>query len=595
MKLLRRNPTTGNFQEVEVNVSGNPSANNGMMFDTTNLVLGQAVNAANDPAKLLSAREIPTDGNEFSFVERKANAILLVRLTGRTGDTLTKSILEFTNGETYATAPNGIMQLAYMADKTLRFWGKDGTNGWKNSLTVEPDGDIAVQKSIFVRQDGQVGTSLYEIRQDPGTGQTDVLNLKRSGTSTTGGADPSYTLLEIEAPTRTLAADPQEATISLSRKFDTRNEFLDVFNNGYPSGTFPSMDMGLRVQKRGAGILRPLVFQFASGLSSVVDALRFTPLVVNGSGVVTDGEVTFKAPFRPVLANSLGLEFGDGDSSHRIILKAPNTVPNSYSLNLPSAPPSPGQVLQATNATDLTWAAASGGGTTTYITAAYTVQTNDDVILFNFSTNQNINLISAVGRRGKRLTFKKIFGAGNGNIIPFGAETIDGGGTQVIATTNEAFTLVSDDANWFIESRVQNASGALYTASNVGTTLTNVVWSGVAPTGISYRYRWSRAGNVTTVEVHGFGTAVGTSTGIDFSLPTNCPTPEEFNANNNGQFAVSTAAFGNTSAIIGQSRGGMIRTASGWTISLSWASGSVRFFSCFITYRSTPGTGSLDP
>lgn len=595
-KLLRKG-TDGLPEEVEVATAGAASANNGVSSDGTNVVLGQAVGQLGDPAKLLSSREIPTDGKSVTFVEKTSGQILLVRLEGRTGDGTNRAILEFSNGATFNTAANGIFQLVHGTDKNLYVWAKDGTNGWKNVATFEPDGDLTLAKSLFIKQDGQVGNSLYEIRQDPGDGQTDVLLIRRSGTSSAGGADPAYSLVELDAPARATNTDPQESTLTLTRKFGTRNEFLDVFNNGYPSGTYPSMDMGLRVQKRGTGVLRPLVIQFASDLASVVDALRITPLTVNGAGVVTDGEVTFKAPFRPVLANALGLEFADGDSSHRITLKAPATVPNSYTLNLPTAPPTAGQALIASSATQLSWGSAgSSAESTTYITTAYTVQDTDFNILFNFPSNLSITLPTAAGRAGKKFTFKKIFGAGNGTIIPNGAEQIDGGANQVIAATNEAFTIISDGANWFVIHRVQNASGALYTASSVGTTLSGVVWSGTAPTSIAYRHRWSRVGNLTTVEIHGFGTAAQTSTGVEFDLPANCPSPDEWYTTLNAQFAVATAAFSNANAVTNASRGGMtkISTGSGWRVSLAWASTAVRYFSCTITYRSVPGTGSTE-
>ena len=58
------------------------------------------------------------------------------------------------------------------------------------------------------------------------------------------------TLLKIWAPNG--AVTPREATIALVRG-DNDEEFVDIYNNGYPDGDPVSVQYGIRIQKRGTG------------------------------------------------------------------------------------------------------------------------------------------------------------------------------------------------------------------------------------------------------------------------------------------------------------------------------------------------------
>lgn len=565
---------------------GSVVAENGLSVESGKVILGQAVDAVGDPAKLLSHREIPLDGKEFTFLEEAAGNVLLLRLKGKTGDGTTKALLEFTNGETYGTAPNGIFQITFGTDKLLRFWAKDGTNGWINVATFKPTGDVSVYKSLFIEQHAQTGNSLYEVRQDPGDGQTDVLRIQRSGTSTTGGADAAYTLLEIDAPLRSADTDPQESTISLCRKFSTRNEFLDVFNNGYPSGTYPSMDMGLRVQRRGSGaVLRDFVIQYASGIDSVVDILRMTPITVNGSGQVTDLDAKFSVG-KWVMKGGTKQRFNDADNSNYVDVQAATAIGTNFTLTLPAAAGKNTQSLR----TDASGNLSFDWGVTTYKTAAYTATIADEVIFCNFSSNAAITLFAATGNAGKRIVVKRIAGAGNVTITPNGSETIDGSANKVIYVVNDLYELISDGTNWFCINR------AFYSGSSTGD-LGTLTWTGTtAPSGtIVKKYRWSRVGDLTTFEYWFSATSQGNSiTKVVFDLPSNVPYPIDWAATNVIQYAGTGFLATSVSGLSNNNKVNLVRTGTNtWQINHESGSNNLTYFCGCITFRSQSGTGSV--
>lgn len=566
-------------------VSGSVVAENGLSVDAGKVILGQAVDAAGDPAKLLSHREIPFDGKELTLLEEGTGNVLTFRLKGKTGDGTNKIIFEFTNGETYGTAPNGIHQIVLGTDKLLRFWAKDGTGGWVNVATFKPTGDVSIYKSLYIEQHAQTGNSLYEIRQDPGDGQTDVLRVQRSGTSTTGGADVAYTLVEIDAPLRSADADPQESTLSLCRKFGTRNEFLDVFNNGYPTGTYPSMDMGLRVQRRGSGAtLRDFVIQYASGLSSVVDIIRMTPITINGSGQVTDIDVKFSVG-KWIMKGGTKQRFNDADNSNYVDLQAPTTIGTNFTLTLPTGAGKNTQPLKTDGSGNLNF----DWGVTTYKTAAYTATIADEVIFCNFSSNAAITLFTAVGNTGKRVTVKRIAGAGNVTITPNGSETIDGSANKVIYVVNDLYELISDGTNWFVLNR------ANYTESGTGD-LGTLTWTGTAPSGtIVKKYRWSRVGDLTTFEYWFSATSQGNSiTKLVFDLPSNVPHPIEWAASNTIQYAGTGFLATSVSGVSNNNKVYLIRTGTNtWQINQETYSNNSTFACGCITFRSQSGTGSV--
>ena len=66
------------------------------------------------------------------------------------------------------------------------------------------------------------------------------------------------------------------------------------------------------------------------------------------------------------------------------------------------------------------------------------------------TTNQTINLPSAVGLDGRMFIFYKTQSGGTVTIDPSGSETIDGSSTATISTQYGTITIISDGANWLI-------------------------------------------------------------------------------------------------------------------------------------------------
>lgn len=517
---------SGNVGIFDLPSSGSVAAENGLTVASLKAVLGQAIGAVGDPAKLLSNREIPMNGFSFQFKE----------------------------------------------------------STWV-PFKINPDGTVSLKKQIQIEQAGQPGNSVITIRQDPGIDQTDSLMIQRNGTSTSGGADPAYTLLTLAAPD--LKSD-EESTFALLRKGPTGQEveFLDLYNNGYRSNG--AINYGIRIQKRVNGLYRDFAFEYADSNANVMELYRIVPGSQTGNFTNAFFDMVL-ATLR--LKNGKAMHFCNVGSGKRVAVKALDGLDNDYTLQLP---PDPGKVTQPLR-TDGSGNLKFEWGTITYRTSSYTATLSDETILCNFPTNGTITLPSADLNTGKTFSIKKIFGAGIITVQPVGGDTIDGGANYVIGGVNDSITIISDGDNWFVRESVTSSSGALYTASSVGTTLANVTWSGTAPTGIAYRHRWSRVGNLTTVEIHGFGTVAQTSTGVAFDLPTNCPSPDEWYTTQNAQFAVAASFGSNANAPINASRGIMSKTATGWRVDCACASTALRYFSVTITYRSVPGTGSTEP
>lgn len=87
--------------------------------------------------------------------------------------------------------------------------------------------------------------------------------------------------------------------------------------------------------------------------------------------------------------------------------------------------------------------------------AGYTTTANDGFIAVDASgAARTITLITAVGNTGLRYTIKKTDSSANTVVIDGnGSQTIDGAVTVALSRQYEAITIVSDGANWLIESR----------------------------------------------------------------------------------------------------------------------------------------------
>jgi hypothetical protein len=93
----------------------------------------------------------------------------------------------------------------------------------------------------------------------------------------------------------------------------------------------------------------------------------------------------------------------------------------------------------------------SGGGGYTVVTrnVSYTeTATSGDLVVLVTGAAVTVTLPTAVGNTAK-LTFKLTV-AGTMTLDGAGAETIDGAATAVTSVQYTAFTLISDNANWYI-------------------------------------------------------------------------------------------------------------------------------------------------
>lgn len=85
--------------------------------------------------------------------------------------------------------------------------------------------------------------------------------------------------------------------------------------------------------------------------------------------------------------------------------------------------------------------------------ADYTTTVSDGFIAMDSTGgNRVITLVTAVGNAGLRQTFKKIVAANIVTLGPTGGQTIDGAASAAMTAQWASRTLVSDGANWLIES-----------------------------------------------------------------------------------------------------------------------------------------------
>lgn len=82
------------------------------------------------------------------------------------------------------------------------------------------------------------------------------------------------------------------------------------------------------------------------------------------------------------------------------------------------------------------------------ITAAYTAQHGELVIVDASGGNFTVTLPSAAGHAGAVIHFKSIGASGTTTIDGAGSETIDGSATASLTTQYEAMRIVSDGTNW---------------------------------------------------------------------------------------------------------------------------------------------------
>jgi len=93
-------------------------------------------------------------------------------------------------------------------------------------------------------------------------------------------------------------------------------------------------------------------------------------------------------------------------------------------------------------------------------TANYTLQTSDEVILFN-TTNGNLiaSLPSAAGIKGKIFEIHKIGASNTLTITPAGAETVGGNANYVLSENYSSILIISNNSNWLISAIGTQFSG----------------------------------------------------------------------------------------------------------------------------------------
>jgi hypothetical protein len=181
-------------------------------------------------------------------------------------------------------------------------------------------------------------------------------------------------------------------------------------------------------------------------------------LLVDASAdaVLLDGDLTLKG--------QADLRFADSDSSHYIALQAPATVASDYTLTLPAATGTSGQVLSTDGSGTLSWSTGSSGDVTLTGTQTLTNKTLTDPAIIGTILEDVFTITDGAA-------FEIDPGNGSVQLITLGASRTPKA-TNMVA--GEAVTLMVDD-------------GSAYTLTWSDATFggSGVVWktnAGVAPT-----------------------------------------------------------------------------------------------------------------
>jgi len=207
---------------------------------------------------LLNAEQINTVSFETKVETAVTTGTSSDDLVQKTGDimsgTLTVPTLEvdgnqiiFNSSTTGAPASDAFIT-AERGSSTDAFLKWDETNDqWVTNFKLAVDSDIRVTGGIQFDDSisGDSELALYK-------GGTGFFIMRRYA------AD--YTILQIWAPSETWF-NPYEATLSLVRGNEPNQEFIDLYNNGYPTES----QYGIRMQKRGTGSYRDFIFDYYDG------------------------------------------------------------------------------------------------------------------------------------------------------------------------------------------------------------------------------------------------------------------------------------------------------------------------------------------
>jgi hypothetical protein len=245
----------------------------------------------------------------------------------------------------------------------------------------------------------------------------------------------------------------------------------------------------------------------SSGVAMPVSMSSDATISNTGAVTVTKTTTGTSSTILSLDGSGIGNMFGAGllgSTSGTITMRAPATTAN-YTATWPNTAGSNGQVLTTNGSGTLSWSNANGSPTVAAKTADFTVGTSEDnyVYLISNATTATLPSVASVAT-GFRVTMKRI-GASNVNILPSGAETIDGATQKSLQANYQALEIMSTGSQWIIIS-----GGATTTSS--GCTPGSQAYNSAGT--FTYTISAAQATNCTfTVTVKGGGGGNSNATG----------------------------------------------------------------------------------
>jgi len=158
------------------------AADNGLSVDpvTLEIVLGQSVGAAGDPARLLNNREIPMNGFEFNMLQginqllsiNGSGVGLLLAGIGDIGSGFgNNGSLVITNNQSSNLFSSGTNYMGVTLDTTLRFASLGDVGAWGNSYTANIDDSVpewsigqrgTITNLLLNRPSAAIGLSFFD-------------------------------------------------------------------------------------------------------------------------------------------------------------------------------------------------------------------------------------------------------------------------------------------------------------------------------------------------------------------------------------------------------------------------------------------------